>query len=120
MVKLFQYLEMITTHIESGYAFEHFCLNANEFDKYVFINHTLEDDVYSGSNTIGMVYRWNENLNDIAGKSKFETVTAQISREEAIYKALQGKSKITKALYYFLFEPKMFWKKVKAKLKKKK
>ena len=57
-------------NVESGYLFEYFCKTATEFDRYVFIDHTIEDGVYSGFDGLSLVYRWQENLQAIgAGKS---------------------------------------------------
>ena len=123
-----QYMSfMKTRNIEVGYMFEKFCFDATDFDKYVFMNCTLDDQVYSGTNKIKMVERWNGNLNEIRNglangivSNNMPVTFGEINKETALYHALRGKSKFKKALYYFMFEPKLFWKKFFSKLKKKK
>lgn len=108
-------------NIEAGYAFEYFCTYATEFDKYVFINHTIEDKVYSGFDALSLVYRWNENLQYMGMLKKAPISSAQQPAndltveqntiqptEQTVSDMLKGKSKIAKALFYFLFDRKTF------------
>lgn len=114
-------------NIEAGYVFEYFCTNATEFDKYVFINHTIEDKVYSGFDSLSLVYRWNENLQYIGTYKNAPVVqTAQqadssvpIVKEKTVSEALKGKSRLMKALYYFLFDRKTFKYKLSKRINKK-
>lgn len=116
-----EYLDFLSLrNEEAGYMFEYFCTKATEFDKYVFINYTIEDRVYSGFDGLSLVYRWNANLQEIAASHgnlqeerivmppqvEYSAVTAQ--QGKTIREVLVGKSRFKKALFYFLFDREMF------------
>lgn len=109
---------------EAGYLFEYLCTNVTEFDKFVFINHRIEDQVYSGFDGLSLVYRWNENLQEIAASRAFggkdsapaEGAVTAISQSKTVDEVLSGKSRIKKALFYWLFDKETF----KYKLKERK
>lgn len=111
---------------ESGYLFEYFCTNVSEFDKYVFINHKIEDQVYSGFEGLSLVYRWNENLQEIAASragTKTNIVAPSRMTQDAsgktVNEVLAGKSRIKKALFYWLFDRETFKRKMKERKKRK-
>lgn len=124
-----EYLDFLTLrNMETGYLFEYFCTQATEFDKFVFINHTIEDQVYSGFDGLSLVYRWNENLQEIAashGAAQRETVLAEAAvaviapQGKTVDEVLAGKSRLKKALFYWLFDKKTFKQKMKNRKKSK-
>ena len=113
---------------EAGFLFEYFCRNVTEFDKFVFINHTIEDQVYSGFEELSLVYRWNENLQEIensrggevAKPMKTETVAEKLPQGQTIQELLAGKSRWKKALFYWFFDRETFKRKMQARKNKKK
>ncbi len=113
---------------ESGFLFEYFCTNITEFDKFVFINHNIEDQVYSGFDGLSLVYRWNQNLQEIAasrGAAENERVSQEIaaasySQGKTVKEVLDGKSRIKKALFYWLFDRETFKRKMKERKNRKK
>ena len=113
---------------EAGFLFEYFCRNVTEFDKFVFINHTIEDQVYSGFEELSLVYRWNENLQEIENSRggevvkpmKTETVAEKLPQGQTIQELLAGKSRWKKALFYWFFDRETFKRKMQARKNKKK
>lgn len=94
---------------ECGYSFEYFCRRATEFDRYVFIDHVIEDGVYSGFDGLSLVYRWQENLQAVgAGKGGEEGISDLPAPQKTVEAALRGSSKVKKALYYWLFDRQTF------------
>ena len=122
--KFSQYLDMLNfRNMEAGYVFEYLCTYAAEFDKYVFINYTIEDKVYSGFDALSLVYRWNENLQYIGMYRNAQVVqqagvSAPPVYEKTIAETLQGKPRIVKALFYFLFDRQTFKRKMKERKRK--
>lgn len=120
------YLDILSLrNIESGFLFEYFCTNVTEFDKFVFINHKIEDQVYSGFEGLSLVYRWNENLQEIAasrGASNNavvkEVVGSNNSGSKTVEEILAGKSRIKKALFYWLYDRETFKRKMKERKRK--
>lgn len=109
-------------NVESGYLFEYFCKTATEFDRYVFIDHTIEDGVYSGFDGLSLVYRWQENLQAIgAGKSGTQESVPPVlpARQKTVEEALRGCSRWKRALYYWLFDRKTFHEKMKKRRQEK-
>lgn len=113
---------LVLRNIEAGYLFEYFCTYATDFDKYVFINHTIEDQVYSGFEELSLVYRWNENLQELAASrngSHRESILTESAvtltgiHNQTVQAVLNGKSRLKKALFYFLFDRETFKRKMK-------
>ena len=111
---------------EAGYLFEYFCTNVTEFDKFVFINHRIEDQVYSGFDGLSLVYRWNENLQEIASSRGTAAKSVKLAEPAAVAvqgktvdEVLAGKSRLKKALFYWLFDRETFKKKMKDRKKSK-
>ncbi len=104
---------------ESGFLFEYFCKTATEFDRYVFIDHTIEDGVYSGFDGLSLVYRWQENLYAI-GKNAPPLPDDGLQAfvpQKTVAQVLEGKKKLTKALYYWLFDRETFKQKLRSRKK---
>ncbi len=105
-----KYLDFLALrNTETGFLFEYFCTQISEFDRYVFVNHTIEDSVYSGFDGLSLVYRWNENLHEIAGANagppeESNTEEAILPPGKTMDEALQGNPRWKKAVFYWLFD----------------
>lgn len=92
-------------------AFENFLTDAPDFDRRVFSASPIEDVVYSGYQKKNFYEIWTWHLQQLPRNNSVNVV-----RPEAVtqpYAFLEGKSKIVKALFYFLFDRKNFKRKYK-------
>ncbi len=100
-------------------AFEYYLLNAPEFDRYTFSASMIEDNVYSGYDAKNLFETWTWHLNQLDRNIKEVYVPQQINKYDSMQNYLSKCSKFKKALFYFIFEPKTFWKKLFKKNKNK-
>lgn len=114
------YMDLFTTRaIEVSAPLEYYLTQAKEFDRYIFCNSLLEDEVYSRYNDKYLFDVWNWHLQQIEQNSclpkreKIITNNPEVIRDVVNITAnpIENRSFFAKALYYFLFEQRLFWKK---------
>ena len=109
--------------VDASMPLKHFLLNAKKCDRYAFINAKVDDFVFSGYETKNLFAIWEWHLKQIS-KPQPQIIDASpvpiLSPVQSDgvnghdrYPFLNGKSKIYKAFFYFLFDRELFVKKFK-------
>ena len=119
--------DLKTRNTEVSLPFEHYLLHASQFDRYAFSNAEVEDDVYGGYSAKSIFDIWTWHLRDCQSNS---TATSNVNTERYVNVAdqrlgcnleeyLAPKSKFKRAMFFLLFDRKMFKEKFKKNLKNK-
>lgn len=113
---------------EVSAPFEYYLLNAKEFDRYAFSSSLVEDNIYGGYDARSIFDIWTWHLNHLdrrtsaeanVGNSRF--VHVRDGRlGQTVEEYLNNKSKFKRALFFLIFDRKLFKEKFKKNTRKQK
>ena len=106
-------LELYCRNEDLSKPFEYYLHYSRDFDRRMFAKLECEDDLGEG-HSLGGLKIWNDTLEKI-----YQSGGHEIDNGNGVPKEIRNTPRWKRALYFFIFEPKVFWEKLKNNIGKK-
>lgn len=105
-------------NVDVSIPFEHYLLNAPEFDRYIFSSALVEDNVYGGYDAKSVFDIWTWHQNQLLRGQENTSQPANINLHDSMINYISRWPKLKRAAFWFLFDRKIFKEKWKKNMKK--
>lgn len=111
-------LDFNIRNVDVSVPFEHYLLNAPEFDRYIFSSALVEDNVYGGYDAKSVFDIWTWHQNQLIKNQEIVYQPANINLHDSMINYISRWPKIKRAFFWLLFDRKTFKEKLKKNRKK--